>query len=74
MNYDQLARDRPEDDYPGLALFELLFAAGLLDDFRAAARAPRDRARMLELLTLAGARDPELSVAAILREPERYGF
>ncbi len=71
---NDLAPNRPEDEYPGLALNELLFAAGLLDAFRDAARAPRDRARMIELLTQAGARAPEPSVAAILRDPERYGF
>ena len=72
-NYD-LARDRPDDDYPGLALFELLDAAGLLETFRASMRPPRDRVRMIELLTQAGARAPEATVQAILREPERYGF
>jgi hypothetical protein len=71
-NYD-LARDRPDDDYPGLALYELLFAAGLLDVFRDAAR-HRDRPRMIELLTQAAAHSPEASAAAILRDPERYGF
>lgn len=72
-NYD-LARNRPDDDYPGLALYELLFAAGLLDAFRVAVRPPRDRARMIELLTRAGAQSPDASVTAILRDPERYGF
>lgn len=71
---NDLARNRPEDNYPGLTLNEMLFAAGLLDAFREAARAPRDRARMVELLTQAGARSPTASVDAILRDPERYGF
>jgi hypothetical protein len=71
-NYD-LARDRPEDDYPGLALYELLFAAGLLDAFRDAAR-HRDRPRMIELLTQSYAHSPAASVEAILRDPEPYGF
>lgn len=70
---NDLAPNRPDDDYPGLALNELLFAAGLLDAFRGAAL-HRDRPRMIDLLTQAAAHSPEASVAAILRDPERYGY
>ena len=73
-SYSDLARDRPEDEFPGLALFEMLDAAGLLDEFRAAMRPPRDPARLADLLTRAGAHSPEASARSILLEPERYGF
>jgi hypothetical protein len=52
---------------------ERLFDAGLMERFEAAAIS-RDRAEMVRLLTVVAVEDADLSVDAILKRPERYGY
>ena len=65
--------EAPTDKFLGMTVNERLFAAGLLDDFEAAARR-RDRRRMIDILTQVAVDTPERTADTILRNPETYGF
>ncbi len=66
---------KEDADYSGMTLNERLFAAGLLDQFDAAARR-RDRAQLVELLKLVqlNQTEAEASADALLEKPEKYGY
>ena len=60
--------------YDGMTTNERLAAAGVLEEWDAAARA-RDRARMVELLTLVElGSQAEWIADRVLAMPERYGY
>jgi hypothetical protein len=64
--------DEGKPNYGGMTVNERLFAAGLLDEFDAAARA-RDRARMIEILAKVEVGDPAWAVDTILENPAKHG-
>ncbi|MFY9342653.1 MAG: hypothetical protein WAT39_09200 [Planctomycetota bacterium] len=66
-------RNDGKNDHAGMTVNERLHTAGLLAAFDAAAKA-RDRARMLAILTQVAVPSPERTVAAILADPQRYGY
>jgi hypothetical protein len=64
----------PKPDFRGMTTNERLMAAGLLDDFDAAAKR-RDRAAMIELFDRVDLAGQAPAIAdAILADPARYGY
>lgn len=59
--------------YAGMTINERLYAAGLMDQFDAAARA-RDRDVMISILNGVAVGDAAGSIDAILRDPTLYGY
>jgi hypothetical protein len=60
-------------DYAGMTVNERLYCAGIMDQWRDAARR-RDRDAMIELLKQVDVRSAAWSVDTMLANPQKYGF
>lgn len=69
----RLLQREPSHEFAGMTVDERLYAAGLVDEFGAAARA-RDRDRMIGVLTKVALEDASARADAILADPARLGY